>query len=793
MRKTMMMAFAIGATILASSAPATAGDQQGVVLRVPKPYAAVEAAIQSLGGQVTYRFQNVDAIAATVPRERVHEALALVKADRAYKDPVVAAPEAAPRVGPNRGRAVVGVEAQEAQSLDGTALRDFFASQPKDYNFNNTLIGADVLHAGGNTGSGVIVAVIDTGTTNAPVVPSIAGDVIGGENFVPGDPVTSATSRRNGAHGTWVGTVISSNVIFGFSNASTLVRSLKLHAPSAIVTACPNPPAVAVCGVAMVGVAPDAKLYALKVFASTGGGSPESRVIAAMDRALTLKRNYNNGVPSVPVSGDGSEENPFVYDSLNIQVVNMSLGGPTFFAGGDLEDQLTLLMVQAGISLAASAGNEGFAAMTGGSPGSGQGSLTVGAANTSIHERVLRDLQFGVGIGALYRPTTGIQTAYFSSRGPTADGRFDPDLTANGFATFAQGTCEGSAACLAGTGLAPISLVSGTSFSGPTVAGAAALLRKASPGALAAQIRAALINSANPAVLGDGSGPIDQGKGFLNVPSAQTVLSALVANNRGTQIPLSQPNTDVAKNIQPLGFLPITFTGDVFTTSVNNLKPGQVAQFFVPSGVDTDALTVKVTGITPELPAAQQNQLFGDDIFIQAIDAPTSFPEHRIDPVNGGAFINADATFNIPDPQTGLVRVALQGDWTNAGRISANLRIERTRSSPGLQTAPSFAVKQDDFIPVDVEVPAGTAQVVFETAFAETWGRYPTSDIDMILIDPDGNLNFAGATAASPERAVVANPTPGVWTVLVNGFTIQQVQDWVTVRVTADGVRLFAE
>ena len=33
---------------------------------------------------------------------------------------------------------------------------------------------------------------------------------------------------------------------------------------------------------------------------AAGGNAPKSRIIAAMDRALTLKRNYDAGMPSVP-------------------------------------------------------------------------------------------------------------------------------------------------------------------------------------------------------------------------------------------------------------------------------------------------------------------------------------------------------------------------------------------------------------------------------------------------------------------------------------------------------------
>ena len=53
-----------------------------------------------------------------------------------------------------------------------------------------------------------------------------------------------------------------------------------------------------------------------------------------------------------------------------------------------------------------------------------------------------------------------------------------------------------------------------------------------------------------------------------------------------------------------------------------------------------------------------------------------------------------------------------------------------------------------------------------------------------------GALNFDGATAASPERVVIANPPPGVWTALINGFTVQFNQELWSLTATADGARL---
>jgi len=42
----------------------------------------------------------------------------------------------------------------------------------------------------------------------------------------------------------------------------------------------------------------------------------------------------------------------------------------------------------------------------------------------------------------------------------------------------------------------------------------------------------------------------------------------------------------------------------------------------------------------------------------------------------------------------------------------------------------------------------------------------------MILVDPNGAPEFAGATLNSPESAVIANPVPGQWTVVIDGFTV---------------------
>ena len=173
----------------------------------------------------------------------------------------------------------------------------------------------------------------------------------------------------------------------------------------------------------MVGVAPEAKIYALKVFPSNDAFATGDSVLAAMDRAITLKKNFDAGEPSVPVSGSGTEDDPFVYESLNIQVVNMSLGGLTLAAGRDLAGLMTEEMLKAGIMLAAAAANAGPTALTVADVGAGRGSLSTAATDDFIHERIFWDIfasdTCALGAGFLAFPTTSIQTASFSSHGPT--------------------------------------------------------------------------------------------------------------------------------------------------------------------------------------------------------------------------------------------------------------------------------------------------------------------------------------------------------------------------------------
>ena len=726
--------------------PVPRTTDQHYIARCLGPCDQLITAIRLAGGSIEQQYVNINALSFQLnPQANIDNSL-LAKFP-VYKDINISPPLPIDKYQLPIDKMIPNI----IGDLTTDKIADFSA---KNYTFNNRQTGAAVAHQNNIIGQDVIVAVIDSGTANNPdIVPVLSDSVIGGENFVPEENEPSATSTKNDAHGTWVGSMIAAHGTLTIDKTNELAQAILSYAPESV-----NPVNETEIEVPMTGSAPGAKLYALKTFGFDGGGAPSSRIIAAMDRVLTLKTNFNNGVPSEPVAGDGSEENPFVYDSLNIQVLNLSLGGPALFPGREIEDLLSDALMEAGIVVIASAGNEGFAAITGGSPGTGIGSISVGASNDPVHERILREVQLGVGIGIQFRPTDFQQIASFSSRGPTADGRIGVDLVANGRAAFVQGA-DGN-----------IGLVSGTSFSAPTVAGAAALLWSAFPQSTAAEIKNALIEGANPDILPPTTTKYDQGHGFLDINESLEQLEEKEPENHLPTTPAAEPNSKVVDNISRQG-IEIIPASQIEYERFISLSPGQVIQFFVETDRNTSALNIEIEDILPSLPPDQQNSLFTDDLIVTVVDAPLSIDDTRL-----LEFISTDQNFIIQSPQTGVVRVAVMGDWTNIGTVAAEISIEKNMSTINPpQFTGTIADGESHQFTFDIDPTITTINLGL--FWNMNWAYYPSHDLDLIVIDPDGNLFFEGATLDSPEIMAIDTPVSGTWTVIVEGFLLHDMQD----------------
>lgn len=718
--------------------------------------AAAATDVVRLGGHISNRYSNVAALVVTVPADKVDALNGLVSIKGAVKDKTLDAPRPAERA---VKLAQTGVATRPLAASD---LADLKTKRPLNFLYNDIQTGAAALLERGITGNGIIVAVIDSGTANNPdVVPALADSVIGGENFVDFPDEPSATSTLNDSHGTMVGSMIAAHVAFVLPADSELVQSLLEHSPESVIDVSATEKAVP-----MLGTAPEANLYALKVFPADGGGTAGSIVLAAMDRAITLKKNFLDGMPSDPAGGTGTEDDPFVYDSLDIGVANLSLGGPSLFPGFEVDDLLALEMLKTGIVLTVAAGNEGPAPITGGSPGTSFGAISVGAAYDPIHRRVLADLEFGPGQGILFHPSDAVQIALFSSRGPTADGRNGIHLVANGVANFMQ-AANGD-----------IAFASGTSFSAPTVAGGAALLRSAFPDAGAGAIRSALIRSANADVLPSHYKPTDRGTGYLDLATAFAQLEAGEVDDRIPEQPPTPRATRVASNIDDTGFSTISFNDrNQYTTEVT-VAPGQAVPILVPSSLATGRLNVRVDRVEYELPPDRQNALIGDNLLVSIYDAPLSF-----NPIIAEEVVPDEFEVDIPNPQTGLVRVVLSGLAHNVGDIRARVRIQTApRTLP--RTVLRGRIADEELDIVQVRVRPGTTQATFELVWNMNWSMVPTHDIDLYVQDPVGNIILdpvfespPGATLNSPERTVVDNPAPGVWTLFIDGYMLHDFED----------------
>ena len=739
---TLVLVLALAVT----AARAQSGDPgEKVLIRSAKPYDTLVADIQSRGGRVTYQYKYVDAIAAEVPRNVLASMRDKIGVGNITKDEIIPLPSSVDTLrGRNLtpGSAANEITADSFSALGAANIQSIATVNPNGYLTTLEVANVASLHASGITGAGVIVAVIDTG-----IRPGFLDDSLSGCEDFAGDGLGCSNSA-NLPHGTGVALAITDSVAFTFSPASAFRNAVLAECASCFL----NPPANT--QLPLIGTAPLSSIYALRIAGPTSP-SPLSRTLAAVERLIELRQKFDAGEPG----------------GVNIQVANMSFGLPTIFAGRDLFDTAVDALVNAGIVTTVAAANDGPSSLTVSSPGTSRNVITVGAASLPQNERILRRLQFGPSVGPLWRPFAGVQTAYFSSRGPDANGLSDPDVIASGFAEIGRG----------GGTVNQISISSGTSVSAPSVAGVAALLRQAFPAATASQIRNAIIASANAELLSDGSTVLDQGAGYVNGAGAASLIASGGAASALPTLPNSSKSVKV--NIEQGSFLRVR--NGFVTDHFGGLKPAGRHEIVYNITPNTRQVLIVLSNVTPALPPAQQNQLFGDDLLLAVHSAKTSvlFPES---PYPVFEFSTSGGTFVINDPETGLMRITVNGSWTNAGAISGDVAIvSLTDSVPQFTTQGTIA--DQELLSFPVNVPAGVSQADFRLSWREDWGNYPAADVDLILIAPDGTLNFAGASLNIPEHVVVNNPLPGTWFCMVSGFGIYTGTDRFELRVALDG------
>lgn len=713
-------------------------------------YEEVCNAVKEAGGTVRFQYKYCEAVAVTMPSDNLESILNMPEVQGFYKDREFSLPKP-PLINRPGFETVYDHIQNTADHVQTTTaeLEGLIGSGPNNYQpFTNDLTGAsDFWSNTGHYGEEVIVGIMDTGVSSAAM--AVAPRIVGAENFtgdgIPGD------SPLNHPHGTEVACCVGADAIFGFDDPK-IQNAVKAYCPSCVISNYFDP---GIDGILMVGQAPEASFYSFKVF-DTNLTTSVSILLAAMERAIELKKE--NIIP-------------------NLKVINMSFGGPSLFSGEDpFFAQLVEMMDDVGILVTVSAGNAGPGGMTISDPGLAENILTVGASNDATHERIVMEIFFPPyysGGGLLWRPIDNNQTAYFSSRGPTADGRTDPEIVAPGTWQFVQHANGHS-----------ISWASGTSFSAATVAGAAALLLSAHPESQPKDLRGALLNGANPTLLTDNSGEQDQGFGFLDVFAANTELIEGAKNPKDK----GEDKKKVKQNIKKVADINVIKKKD-FTENTSDLLPGQRKEFFYEIKTNVKQVTVTISDVIPELQPDAQNPLFGDNLFVFIHSAKTSAIGADGDYRAGTpAFVGGDATFVLEgsDLDEGIARITILGDWINAGKISATIHISREDEKQDHYFSKKGDVAEGELKIIYIDVPLSAEELNLELNWKKDWGHYPTNDLDMKVYDSDDNLirldndgdgDFDGFSLDSPERINIDNPAAGTWTVLIYGFKVWEKEE----------------
>lgn len=235
-------------------------------------------------------------------------------------------------------------------------------------------------------------------------------------------------------HGTHVAGIIAGN-LRAEGQQKIIARRTRLAGDNQVETFAEELPQIA-------GMAPCCKLVSMKVLDDEGKGNV-SNIIAAIDKIQTINDFGRN---------------------LKVHGVNLSVGyefDPVWFACGQSPVCVEVnRLVRSGVVVVIAAGNTGYGAVAANARGTGAGlMLTINDPGNA---------ELAITVGSTHRDAPHIYgVSFFSSKGPTGDGRMKPDLVAPGERILS--CC--SAATAADNAVNSYVEESGTSMAAPHVSG----------------------------------------------------------------------------------------------------------------------------------------------------------------------------------------------------------------------------------------------------------------------------------------------------------------------------------
>lgn len=417
-----------------------------------------------------------------------------------------------------------------------------------------------------------------------------------------------------------------------------------------------------------------------------------------------------------------------------------------------------------------SAGNSGSGANTIGSPGTGKNVITVGAAE-NVHP-------FG-GADGCNIADTGADNANdiisFSSRGPTDDGRFKPDIQApgthitgmayvtpdsTGNGTSApgfrnDGVCGGVAGALFPAGQFWYTASSGTSHSAPAVAGGAALIRQQ------------FIN--NPAYLSANRTPAGP-----NPPSPAMTKAYMV--NSARYMTGVAANDTLPSQTQGMGMINL---GTAFDGTPRALRDQAPADLLAESGevrsfngtISDPTRPFRVTLAWTDAPGATTGNSYVNDLDLVVRVGGTSYIGNVFNGANSATGGTADVRNNVesvfvPAGVTGPFSVLVRGSNIAGDGVPGNADTTDQDFALVAYNAATLGACPT----ITIAAPTLPAQVDFGTAitpvaFSATGGTGPYT-FDAAAVPP--GLSFSGSNLQGTPTAG-GNFTVAVTAVDANG------------------------
>jgi len=295
-------------------------------------------------------------------------------------------------------------------------------------------------------------------------------------------------------------------------------------------------------------------------------------------------------------------------DSIGVDIVSSSLGYLSFDNGfrytpSQLNGDIAVTSVaaekaaQRGILVVTAAGNDGPGFRTLVTPGDADSVLTIGAEDS---------------LGTI---------AFFSSRGPTADGRIKPDFTAPGVAV-----------CVL-TAVGHVGRADGTSFATPLLAASAALVKQMHPTLLPMDMRATFRSTATQRASPDST----YGWGRPDVVAAAVFPGGVTAT---APLPAAGPLATITPTFSwTVGTVPASATPVTY-----RLRIGRDSSLAAPI---VDRLTTAQTFATPQ--ALKAGRLFW------RVDATAASGETATSGVIGPVIVPAWATLTSLSNPAGMV------------------------------------------------------------------------------------------------------------------------------------------